>query len=67
MNEQQYAIAGMTCENCKRHVTEALTGIPGVSAADVDLQGGRATVRSERPLSDREVREALDEAGYELG
>ena len=66
MNEYQYAVGGMTCENCKRHVTEALRAIPGVASADVDLAGGRATVRSERALSTDEVRAALDEAGYDL-
>jgi copper chaperone CopZ len=27
MIEHQYAVAGMTCQNCRHHVTDALSGI----------------------------------------
>ncbi len=37
-------IAGMTCANCARHVTEALQGVAGVANADVSLQDGPARV-----------------------
>jgi Cu+-exporting ATPase len=66
MNEYTYVVAGMTCDNCKRHVTQALSDLPGVSAVDVDLDSGKARLRAERILTDREVGRALDEAGYEL-
>jgi copper chaperone CopZ len=32
----------------------------------VDLGSGAVTVTSEAPLTDAQVREAVDEAGYEL-
>lgn len=35
-------IEGMTCQNCARHVREALQGVPGVEYAEVDLDGGLA-------------------------
>jgi copper chaperone CopZ len=66
MTEHRYAITGMTCDNCRRHVTEALAALPGVSAVAIDLQAGTATVRADRDLSDKEVGDALDEAGYQL-
>ena len=39
------AISGMTCNNCARHVTDALQGVAGVQSANVDLEAGQASVR----------------------
>jgi len=37
-------IQGMTCNGCVNSVTRVLTGIAGVSRADVDLAGAKAVV-----------------------
>ena len=56
----------MTCQNCVRHVNQALLSMPGVRSADVDLASGGVRLETERELSAEELRAALDEAGYEL-
>jgi copper chaperone CopZ len=66
MTTSTYTIAGMTCDNCRRHVTEALQGLPGVSRVDVSLEGGTAAIVSSAPLDANAVRTALEEAGYSL-
>src|SRR5438105_4100935 len=38
-------VSGMTCQNCARHVREALEAIPGVASAVVSLPNHRASVR----------------------
>lgn len=38
------AISGMTCGGCANAVTRALSAVPGVSKAQVDLAGECATV-----------------------
>ncbi len=38
-------IDGMTCGHCVMHVKEALLAVEGVTAANVDLQTGTATVQ----------------------
>ncbi len=38
-------VSGMTCNNCARHVTEAIQGIAGVQSASVSLQNSSAAVR----------------------
>jgi Cu+-exporting ATPase len=43
----QLKIGGMTCQNCARHVREALQGVPGVAYAEVDLDAGSARVKSD--------------------
>jgi P-type Cu+ transporter len=60
-------VRGMTCQNCVRHVREAISSVPGVSMASVDLEQQSASVRwaaETRPNVDAVVR-AVNEAGYE--
>jgi copper chaperone CopZ len=61
-----YTVSGMTCEHCVASVSEEVLGITGVTSVDVDLPTGTLTVASEQPLSEDEVRSAVDEAGYRL-
>ncbi len=60
----ELAVSGMTCGNCVGHVADALRGVPGVKRADVDLDGGAATVVV-KPGTDRAALvAAVAEAGY---
>ena len=60
-------VSGMTCNNCARHVTEAIQGVPGVSSATVSLQNKSATVRWNSGLvSDvPSIVQAVAKAGYD--
>jgi copper chaperone CopZ len=62
-----YSVFGMNCGHCAGAVTRELTAIHGVTGVKVDLGAKKVTVGSTRPLSEDEVRAAVDEAGYELG
>src|SRR5262245_35141572 len=60
-------VEGMTCNNCARHVTEAIQSVPGVSNASVSLAVGQASVRWQEDAH-RDVAalvEAIQSAGYE--
>lgn len=59
-------VGGMTCDNCARHVTGALLGIPGVGGARVDLAGGTATIDAEPGVSREAIAAALADEGYDL-
>ena len=59
-----YGVAGMTCEHCVRSVTEEVSEVPGVTAVDVDLAGGRLTVTG--AADDDAIRAAVAEAGYQV-
>jgi copper chaperone CopZ len=61
-----YTVTGMSCEHCARAVTEEVSAIVGVHDVEVDLASGRVSVTSERELTQSEVAEAVDEAGYQL-
>ena len=58
------SIEGMTCNNCKKHVTEALREVAGVKSATVDLAKKNAVVESDAPVADDALKNAVSEAGY---
>jgi copper chaperone len=60
----EYRVPDMSCEHCRKAVTEALTGCEGVENVDVDLETKLVTVTG-TSLDDAALRSALDEAGYE--
>lgn len=64
-----YGVTGMTCGHCVQAVSSEFHSLPGVLNVEVELvEGGVSHVRvvSEEPLPAQTVREAVDEAGYEL-
>ena len=65
--EKTITVKGMTCPNCVKHVTKALSGMEGVSGVAVDLEAGTAKFTASREIPDSELASVLDDAGYELG
>jgi copper ion binding protein len=63
---QTYQVPGVNCQNCVRHVTEELTKIPGVQEVDVDLVERTVTVDHDGAVTDRQIRDGIEEAGYEV-
>jgi copper chaperone len=66
MSTTTYRVLGMTCSHCVNAVTEEVSKIAGVTNVEVDLSTGYVDIESQVPVSDAAVREAVDEAGYEL-
>jgi copper chaperone CopZ len=62
MDETQLTISGMTCEGCVRTVTRVLSRVPGVTAAHVELDTGRATVQG--VVRPEELKAAVEAAGF---
>lgn len=60
------SVSGMTCEACSRHVTTALTKVPGVAAASVNYKGGYAVVVPSAKTSPnpKNLMSAVEQAGY---
>lgn len=57
-------IKGMTCAHCVRAVFTALSGVKGISRADVSL--GRAIIEHDGTVTPEAIREAVSIAGYEV-
>ncbi len=64
--KKQINIEGMSCGHCVKHVEEALKGLAGVTSVSVDLQGKKAVVELSSEISEQDIRNAIDEAGYEV-
>ncbi len=60
-------IGGMTCAACVYHVERALTGVPGVTKANVNLGVEKAAVEFSPGLATLDdLRRAVEEAGYRV-
>ena len=64
MTDTVLHISGMSCQNCVRHVTEALLHVDGVVSAQVSLENASATVTARGPLSLDALTAAVKAAGY---
>ncbi|MDN3293825.1 heavy-metal-associated domain-containing protein [Streptomyces ficellus] len=61
-----YRVEGMTCGHCEGAVSKEVSAIAGVTSVQAVASTGLVTVVSDSPLDENAVREAVDEAGYEL-
>ena len=66
MTTETYKVRGMTCDHCVASVKGEIVKLPGVRDVEVDLATGDVVVSSDDALEVEVVREAVDEAGYEL-
>lgn len=64
--KKELMIEGMMCQNCVKHVTHALEGIPGVTDVQVSLENKKATVNVPESVTDEALKAAVTEAGYEV-
>ena len=58
-------IEGMTCDHCKNWVEKSINDIEG-AAAKVNLGKKEAVVSLEKEISDEQLQEAVEKAGYKV-
>ena len=66
MSTVTVTVTGTTCGHCVSSVRDEVRDIPGVTAVDVDLATGKVTVDSEHEVEPESIRNAVEEAGYQL-
>ncbi|NDF67572.1 MAG: copper-binding protein [Actinobacteria bacterium] len=59
-------ISGMTCQNCVRHVKEAISEVSGVKSVEVSLENASAKISSDFDLDRGALKSAVHEAGYAI-
>ena len=64
--KKQLKVEGMMCQNCVKHVTKALEGVPGAADVQVSLENKSAAVTVPEMTSDDVLKAAVEEAGYEV-
>jgi copper chaperone len=60
----EFVVPDISCEHCRRTVTEALIALPRVESVQVDLKTKQVAVEGEG-LDGAALRAALIDAGYE--
>ena len=56
----------IVCGGCASSIKKALGNIPGVSEVDVDVATKKVTVKHEENVSQANIVDALDSAGYSV-
>lgn len=60
-------VEGMTCGHCKSSVEKAVRGLPGVLAAEVDLDGKMLTVEFDSKKSTlAQIKKTVEDIGFEV-
>ena len=59
-------IQGMTCQHCVMAVSKALGKLSGLKNVKVDLAKGEATFENTQNISRASVRQAVEDAGYQV-
>lgn len=59
-----YLVPGISCENCKNAIEDALGDVPEVTGVEVDVAAKSVAV--EGNATEQAVRGAIDEAGFEV-
>ena len=59
------SVDGMSCNNCAKHVKNALEDIEGVSEAIVNLEKKNVEVSYQGDIDEKVISDAINEAGYE--
>ena len=65
MMEKKLLVEGMMCNHCKATVEKALSGVPGVTSAVVDLEAKTATVTLSQDVADSALFDAVKAKGFD--
>ena len=59
-----YSVPGISCSHCRWAINRKVKNVSGVSHVDVDITAKRVTVTG--TFDDVQVRDAIDDAGYDV-
>ena len=59
-------IEGMHCASCATNIERALKKLPGINEVVVSVLTKKATVESEKPLNQEEVKKLVSKVGYKV-
>ena len=66
MNKQTYPVTGMSCGGCRKHVTEALTAVKGVTDVAVDLDHKTVDITWQDQADFAALETALNDDRYQI-
>ena len=62
--EKSMQVEGMRCMHCKASVEKALNAVPGVTAAEADLEAKTVLIRMETNVEDHVLMDAVKAKGF---
>ncbi len=60
-----FKVEGMMCRKCSAHVEKALQAVSGVKSVNVDLENGMVTVSAKESVTEKALKKAVTDAGYQ--
>ena len=66
MSRTTVTVMGMSCAGCVSSLREEIGDIPGVNTVDVDPGSGTVIIESEGPVETIAIKNAVEEAGYQM-
>jgi copper chaperone len=66
VSTRSLAVTGMTCDHCAGAVRAEISKLPGVTDVDVDVTAGTVRITGDPLPGDTPLREAIEEAGYQV-
>lgn len=64
--KKEIIVTGMSCGHCINRVEGALKPLTGVTSVEVQLKEGKVLIGLSQDISDEVLKEAIDEAGYDV-
>ncbi len=64
--KKKLLIEGMSCGHCVMHVKNALMELDGVANVEVNLEDKSALVELSSAVEDSTLKEAVEDAGYDV-
>lgn len=66
MSEKEIKVVGMHCPSCVNAVELCLKDVDGIDDAKADLDSGVTTLTLSADVSDADINEAVEEAGFKV-
>lgn len=67
MSEKEIKVVGMHCSSCVNAVELCLKDIDGIEDAKADLDSGITKITMSEDVSDEDINNAVEEAGFTVG
>ena len=66
MTEKEIKVIGMHCNSCVNAVELSLTDVDGIESAKADLDSGITKITMSSDVSDADIKQAVEEAGFNV-
>ena len=66
MSEKEIKVVGMHCNSCVKAVELSLEDVDGIDSAKADLDSGITKITMSGDVSDADIKEAVEEAGFNV-